>query len=49
MLHGYYLGKLESLLARLPAGDDGQGWQGLDLYVSTPLEQLDQVDGIIIC
>ncbi len=43
MLHGYYLDKLESMLARLPAGGDGQGWPGLDLYVSTPLAQLDQV------
>jgi lipopolysaccharide biosynthesis protein len=47
MLHGYYLDKLESCLARLPAGDDGQGWPGLDLYVSTPLEQFDQVERLL--
>ena len=47
MLHGYYLGKLESMLARLPAGGEGQGWPPLDLYVSTPLEQLDRVERLL--
>ncbi|MDA7685544.1 rhamnan synthesis F family protein [bacterium] len=47
MLHGHYLDKLETMLARLPAGGDCQGWPGLDIYVSTPLEQLDQVERLL--
>ena len=47
LVHGYYLERLETLLARLPVGGGVQGLPPIDLYVSTPLEQLTAVEQLI--
>ncbi len=39
-IHGFYLDRLESILQQLPPGGDQDGWPALDLYVSTPSQQL---------
>ena len=47
MVHGFYLEKLTAMLRRLPAGGGQQGLPGLDLYVSTPLGQLDEAEALL--
>ena len=47
MIHGYYLDKLAAMLQRLPAGGHQSGIPALDLYVSTPLEQLDEAEALL--
>ncbi|MEB3241337.1 MAG: rhamnan synthesis F family protein [Synechococcus sp.] len=47
MIHGYYLEKLAVMVHRLPAGGHQGGIPGLDLYVSTPFEQLDEAEALL--
>ena len=47
LIHGYYLDKLAAMLHRLPAGGLQDGVPGLDLYVSTPFEQLDKAEVLL--
>lgn len=43
LVHGYYLDRLEEMLEPLVGAQDGEGLlKGLDLYVSTPMDQLPQ-------
>ena len=39
-IHGYYLDQLEAMLKLLPTGGGKQDWPEIDLYISTPREQL---------
>ncbi|MDC0165951.1 rhamnan synthesis F family protein [Synechococcus sp. AH-558-M21] len=39
-IHGYYLDQLEAMLKLLPTGGGENDWPGIDLYISTPREQL---------
>ena len=39
-IHGYYLDQLEGMLKLLPTGGGNKDWPGIDLYISTPREQL---------
>ena len=47
MIHGFYLEKLAAMVQRLPAGGHQGGIPVLDLYVSTPLEQLDEAEALL--
>ncbi len=47
LVHGYYLDRLETLLVRLPAGGNSQELPPLDLYVSTPAEQLTEAERLL--
>ena len=47
MIHGYYLEKLAAMLQGLPAGGHQGGIPGLDLYVSTPCDQLDEAEALM--
>ena len=39
-IHGYYLDQLEAMLKLFPTGGGKKDWPGIDLYISTPREQL---------
>ena len=39
-IHGYYLDRLEAMLELLPTGGGKNDWPGIDLYISTPSQQL---------
>lgn len=47
LVHGFYLDRLELLLARLPVGGASEGLPPIDLYVSTPLEQLEAAEQLL--
>ncbi|WP_191964734.1 rhamnan synthesis F family protein [Synechococcus sp. RSCCF101] len=47
LVHGFYLDRLEALLAGLPAAGNQEGLSELDLYLSTPLDQLDEVEELL--
>ena len=47
MIHGFYLGKLQNILNTLPPGGHKNGLPGLDLYVSTPLSQIEEAKKIL--
>ena len=48
MIHGFYLDELEDMLKRVPAGGNKEGIPGLDLYLSTPKQQLNAVKEIVM-
>jgi len=47
MIHGFYVDKLQDILSRMPPGGHQNGIPGLDLYVSTPLNRVDEVQELL--
>lgn len=47
LVHGFYLERLQALLARLPVGGGCQGLPPIDLYVSSPIEQLAEAERLL--
>lgn len=47
LVHGFYLDRLELLLARLPVGGAAEGLPPIDLYVSTPVEQCEAAEQLL--
>ena len=47
MIHGFYDDKLQDILSTLPPGGDRNDMPGLDLYVSTPINQIDEVKQLL--
>ena len=47
MIHGFYVDKLKDILSSLPVDNYQNGMPGLDLYVSTPLSQIDEVKELL--
>ena len=48
MIHGYYLDKLKIILDQLPPGGNQDGLPGIDLYVSTPLNQISDAKELVL-